>query len=433
MSAEGGDYPFLKKSVMQHYNNHQTAGSSIRSAPAVLDQTKSDRLALSQQNVYDGDDELSEVQADIPTSHQITVQEHLSTQETTPISGSLSNSVTGPEPVTHTDDNQDGIATQAQHAPALLTSIGINVQQPIQIVDPICAGETDGMCTLRSGDHRKVVSHIFGRNKRCTHQIPEECWIKYCRKHYQRQKYRRPDDWPDTQLQLIDGQLDKMENWEGISSWTVAIRKKERMELDAENALLAQHGALPDGMELRCRERFLLPYLGSGKTFKEVRDLIDIINLECDKHKGNKAWKDLPSFELLPEIDERRNPRPRRGASRRIIGQSLNRGSAPSTFRLSVDPTGQLTKIPAKPSASSVSGPRSVSDPTASTSAHVSGAYAPVSPPEENEGTEGEQVKTQSESPNLHKRTSSESNSDDDDSIIAEILRPVKRVRRSSI
>ncbi|KAL9577485.1 MAG: hypothetical protein Q9212_006336 [Teloschistes hypoglaucus] len=433
MSAEGDDYPFLKKSVMQHFSNHQTAASPPRPTPGVLNQTDSDRLALTQQNMYDGDDELSEMQPEMPATHQATTQEDLSTQEATPISASLSNSITAPEPepVTHKDDNSDDNTTQVQHAPALPTFTDNNVQHSIPITDPICAGETDGMCTLRSGDHRKVVSHIFGRNKRCTHQIPEECWIKYCRKHYQRQKYRRPDDWPDTQLQLIDGQLDKMENWGGISSWTIAIRKKERRELDAENALLAQHGALPEGMELKCRERFLLPYLGSRKTFKDVRDLIDVVNLECDNHKGDKSWKDLPSFELLPEIDERRNPRPRRGAGRRIIGQSHIRGSVPSTFRLS-ELDGQLTKIPAKPSAGSVSGPRSVSDPTATTSAHVSGAYAPISQPGGKEGTEGEQTKTETNSPNLHKRASSESDSDDE-SINAEILRPVKRARRSSI
>ncbi|KAI4200734.1 MAG: hypothetical protein LQ350_003751 [Teloschistes chrysophthalmus] len=432
MSAEGDDYPFLKKSVMQHFNNHQTATSTTRSTPGVLTQTNSDRLALTQQNLYDGDDELSEMQPEMPAPHQATTPEDLSTQEATPITASLSKTVTGPqEPVTHTDDNSDDNATQAQHAPTPLTSTDNNVQQLILVTDPICAGETDGMCTLRSGDHRKVVSHIFGRNKRSTHQIPDNCWIKYCRKHYQRQKYRRPEDWPDTQLQIVDAQLDMMENWGGISSWTIAIRKRERMELDKENALLAQYGTLPEGMELKCRERFLLPYLGSRKTFKDVRDLIDIINLECDNHKGEKAWKDLPSFELLPEIDERRNPRPRRGANRRMVGQNHLRGSGPSTFRLS-ELDGQLTKIPAKPSTKAVDGPRSVSDPTATTSARVTGAYAPVSPPEANEGTEGEQTKTETNSPNLRKRTSSETDSDDD-SIIAEILRPVKRVRRRSI
>ena len=42
-------------------------------------------------------------------------------------------------------------------------------------------------------DHRKVVSHIFGRNKACTRKLPENLWRLWCRKHYQRFKYRAED------------------------------------------------------------------------------------------------------------------------------------------------------------------------------------------------------------------------------------------------
>ncbi|KAI4255464.1 MAG: hypothetical protein LQ352_002557 [Teloschistes flavicans] len=424
MSTEGHDYPFLKKSVMQHFSNSQKGTSPTRSTPGMSTKTKSDELPLKSQTMYDGDDELSE----LPVTHQDTTDQHASPRQNTPVTDHVSISVSETEAVTIKHDDSSDEATEAQDEPTPPASSGNNVQNAILVTDPVCAGETDGQCTLRSGDHRKVVSHIFGRNKRCTHQIPEECWIKYCRKHYQRQKYRRPDDWPDTQLQLIDGQLDKMENWGGISSWTIAIRKKERVELDAENALLAQHGSLPEGK--KCRERFLLPYLGSGKTFQDVRDLIDIVNKECDNHKGDKDWKDLPSFELLPEIDERRNPRPRRGASRRIISQSHVRASVPSTFRLSVDPSGQLTKVPAKSSSRSISGP-ATSNAASSHPKHVSGAYAPVSRLEKTEGAEAEGMETQIESASTLKRASSESGSDD--SIEAEILRPSKRSRANSV
>ncbi|KAL8927035.1 MAG: hypothetical protein Q9208_002580 [Pyrenodesmia sp. 3 TL-2023] len=206
-------------------------------------------------------------------------------------------------------------------------------------VDPVCAGEADGPCTLGSGDHRKVVSHVFGRNKRCTHQIPEDCWIKYCRKHYQRQKYRCPADWFETQLILVDGQIDKMEAWGGISSWTIAIRKREREILDNENAYFAQHGTMPAGP--LCRERFLVPYLGSNKSFADVRNLIDVINKDCDD-TGNLT---LPSFELLPVIDERRNPRPKRGVARRP--SKMGTPAPPSTFRLATDAAGQIVKVEA--------------------------------------------------------------------------------------
>ena len=54
-------------------------------------------------------------------------------------------------------------------------------------------------------DHRKVVSHIFGRNKACTRKLPENLWILWCRKHYQRFKYRAEDaeNWHTIQLGLV--------------------------------------------------------------------------------------------------------------------------------------------------------------------------------------------------------------------------------------
>ncbi|KAL8826240.1 MAG: hypothetical protein Q9170_007479 [Blastenia crenularia] len=235
------------------------------------------------------------------------------------------------------DDNQD---VQPKHDVDTDSD-----ETPDGPADPICAGEADGPCLLGSGDHRKVISHLFGRNKRCTHQIPDDCWIKYCRKHYQRQKYRCPADWVETQLLLLDGHLDKMEAWGGIMSWTIAIRKKEREMLDHENSYFAQHGRLPNGP--RIRERFLLPYLGSDKTFADVRHLVDVINRECDDTKGDQ----LPSFELLAVIDERRNPRPKRFGRARRLAQS-GRASTPATFRLSTNATGQLLKTEASPSPS---------------------------------------------------------------------------------
>lgn len=48
-------------------------------------------------------------------------------------------------------------------------------------------------CPANSGDHREVVSHIFGRNKACTRDLANDLWIYWCRKHYQRLKYRAED------------------------------------------------------------------------------------------------------------------------------------------------------------------------------------------------------------------------------------------------
>ena len=199
----------------------------------------------------------------------------------------------------------------------------------VVVIDEKCGGEPDGVCTLGSGDHRKVTSHIFGRNKRCTHQIPEECWIRYCRKHYQRQKYRCPKDWFETQLSLIDRQLDRMEEWGGVNSWTIALRKKEKGQLDAENAYNAQHGRFPDPPF--CKERYLVPYLGPDKTFKEVRELLDLIDDHCTAHD----IIELPGFELLPSIDEQTAPRSKNANARRNAKTPGATAAAPgATFRI---------------------------------------------------------------------------------------------------
>ncbi|KAI4139516.1 MAG: hypothetical protein L6R39_006252 [Caloplaca ligustica] len=339
MSERLKDYPFLQQSFIRHHHRHHLNSSPDRTLSDTSTNMDAGDVQLTSQTPYLGGDRLighgdsGKFHANLETSKGSTsdVNEPVAKPNKANKSGVID----------HDDSFED--TPEAERASADSTEdeeAVAKVEDPDVKVDHVCAGETGGPCTLGSGDHRKVVSHIFGRNKRCTHQIPDDCWIKYCRKHYQRQKYRCPADWFETQLTLVDEQIDKMEAWGGITSWTIAIRKKEREILDTENAHLAQHNRLPDGPH--SRERFLLPYLGSNKTFDEIRELINVINRECDS-TGNKT---LPSFELLPAIDERRNPRPKRLAAARRAGRVGSSG-APSTFRLSTDPQGQVVKTEA--------------------------------------------------------------------------------------
>ncbi|KAL8735738.1 MAG: hypothetical protein Q9181_002701 [Wetmoreana brouardii] len=366
MSSRPNDYPFLKQAFVHRHNRHQQAESPDRSVSEVSFKMDSEKHLMTPPTPYDGDDELSEIAG----SYKPIIPDQSITNDASQTSDGASATMNTPT-LDDIKDEPDDKSTEGRRelSPPLSDD---NALDPDIVIDPICAGEADGQCTLRSGDHRKVTSHIFGRNKRCTHQIPEDCWIKYCRKHYQRQKYRCPQDWFETQLLLIDGQIDKMEAWGGITSWTIAIRKKEKGMIDVENAYHAQHGRFPDG-DL-CRERFLLPYLGSGKTFQQIRDLIDVINRECDE----KAIYNLPSFELLPAIDERRNPRPKRGAARRAIAHHAPaRPSLPSTFKLEVDrSTGQLTKTPI-----ATARPSSVASTVRAASMAASTASAPIPRP----------------------------------------------------
>lgn len=198
---------------------------------------------------------------------------------------------------------------------------------PAQLeIDPICQAKTP--CVAGSGDHRKTVSHIFGRNKACTRRIPDDCWVKWCRKHYQRYTYRCPQNsvWHKKQLELVRKQLDRFEEGTNISSWNVALRKKEQAKLDEENAAIAaglislaprdpapgsntttsitpSNTTAPKPAPSQVWERFLVPHLGLNKSYTEVREVCDIIGTEFStpafKARGNKA-KVFPGLEFLP-------------------------------------------------------------------------------------------------------------------------------------
>ena len=49
----------------------------------------------------------------------------------------------------------------------------------------------------------------------------------------------------------------------------------------------------------QCRERFLLPYVGEGLTYADVRRLVRVIEQEVARTTATE----LPGFELLPDID----------------------------------------------------------------------------------------------------------------------------------
>ena len=50
--------------------------------------------------------------------------------------------------------------------------------------------------------------------------------MHYCRKHYQRARYRSKE-WPFTQCDLLLDSLDRMEEWRGVRCFEVVLRKRE--------------------------------------------------------------------------------------------------------------------------------------------------------------------------------------------------------------
>ncbi|KAI4164233.1 MAG: hypothetical protein LQ342_002198 [Letrouitia transgressa] len=228
---------------------------------------------------------------------------HLSSNQNTPDQASNPES-----PLSELDHLFEGSSTPAQEvSPSLEEETDADKhsedgsEEDETLIDSVCMAVDK--CRAGSGDHRKVVSHIFGRNKQCTHAIPDECWIKYCRKHYQRMKFRSRLEWKWTQLDLIGRQLNKMEDWGGIDHWTIGLRNKERQKLNEENTLIVQRIPFPPGY-VRCRERFLEGHLGHHKTFADARALCLAVHHECDSTRADE----LPGFELLPVLKKEYQP-----------------------------------------------------------------------------------------------------------------------------
>ncbi|PKY06657.1 hypothetical protein P168DRAFT_325501 [Aspergillus campestris IBT 28561] len=94
---------------------------------------------------------------------------------------------------------------------------------------------------------RKLISHVFGRNKTTTKRIPDEIWVHYCRKHYQRARYRS-HNWAREQCELLLVSLDRLEGWGGVGLFRIVLRRREdlrrRREVERREAL---------GLALACR------------------------------------------------------------------------------------------------------------------------------------------------------------------------------------
>ncbi|MCJ1466490.1 hypothetical protein MMC07_005109 [Pseudocyphellaria aurata] len=183
-------------------------------------------------------------------------------------------------------------------------------------------------CNSGCDSLRKVVSHVFGRNKTCTMQIPESCTISWCRQHYQRFRYRSKENWIKIQIDIIRRQLDRIENWGGAMSWTIDWGKGEKEAIDVENAVITQRvnsasyygnatgftainqtrtaNALEkpfdESQSTTSSIRFLQSHMGAGKSINEVRATVDAVEKWAETPNG--FGEDFPHIEFLPDIDK---------------------------------------------------------------------------------------------------------------------------------
>lgn len=174
---------------------------------------------------------------------------------------------------------------------------------------------------------RKVVSHIFGRNKLSTRQIPKNVWVYYCRKHYQRSRYRNPRGFARQQVLLVRRQCQRLDLWGGVKDWIIKIRRREELrlsrkdtEIEVEDVDEADDGTggddemedLSNGGNSRrysnivrrmssvsgLSTNWITAFTGPEKTITDVYKLLDHIEAEVSRNGGK-----FPDVELLPNVD----------------------------------------------------------------------------------------------------------------------------------
>ncbi|KAI0451056.1 hypothetical protein F5B21DRAFT_393896 [Xylaria acuta] len=162
---------------------------------------------------------------------------------------------------------------------------------------------------------RKTVSHVFGRNKLCTRMIPDHVWVHFCRKHYQRKRYRSIQQYALLQCRLVREQICRVYDWSErekakgnkpgiLQGWTLTLRKREQerrqhrdlseeKDDDESPDCPVPEGtngtSVPSWLASRCRE---------GYVTNEILEIVDRIKAELDEKKKMH----FPDIEILPNL-----------------------------------------------------------------------------------------------------------------------------------
>jgi hypothetical protein len=158
---------------------------------------------------------------------------------------------------------------------------------------------------------RKAISHLFGRNKACTLRIPGHVWVYYCRKHYQRIRYRNAKTYPLNQMHLVKMQITRLQEWSEnnrrqgsgpyIRLWTLTLRKREQNRLDKEGGP-ADEGD-DDALEAStgsAAPEWVIHRLGTGYTTEQMLEVAERLHQEIK----DEILTRVPEIEFLPDIVE---------------------------------------------------------------------------------------------------------------------------------
>ncbi|KAI1211758.1 uncharacterized protein F4807DRAFT_400978 [Annulohypoxylon truncatum] len=188
---------------------------------------------------------------------------------------------------------------------------------------------------------RKAISHIFGRNKTCTRNIPSHVWVHFCRKHYQRSRYRNAQEWARVQCDLVQKQIRRVQDWSDenkrtgqpgiVQEWSLSMRKREQNRVqeksnrkrsyrdDSEDdddvgtldSATLNGTAVPDWLRTKC---------GDGYSTAEIEEIVARLKREMEETNMTQ----IPDIEILPNIsmDASNDARPKTMLKRKTSGGS---------------------------------------------------------------------------------------------------------------
>jgi len=193
-----------------------------------------------------------------------------------------------------------------------------------------------GTCNLDSTP-RKAISHLFGRNKLCTRAMPKKLWVHYCRKHYQRCRYRDPQKWARIQARLVMEQIFRLQVWSEMNQrradsnrargtrdnepvhilrgWTLATRKREQQRLNQKKQKGTNKRARPQASDDEGGSDYdeddpnheaglaVEGWLGTkcGATYSTNEMLAITHRIEIELQLDTRTM--MPDIEILPIID----------------------------------------------------------------------------------------------------------------------------------
>lgn len=164
---------------------------------------------------------------------------------------------------------------------------------------------------------RKAISHIFGRNKLCTRMIPQHVWVHFCRKHYQRSRYRNAQEYSKLQCELVQKQVQRVQAWSDankqagnsgvVQDWSLSVRKREQKRLDDQVSSTKKRRFRDDSEEDdndaavlngTAVPSWLLSKCNSGYSTAQIEEIVAQLKSEMDEGK----LAQIPDIEILPNI-----------------------------------------------------------------------------------------------------------------------------------